>query len=342
MNEVSYNLPTLGPEMKHGIISHWKVHEGDQIKEGDVIAEVETEKHNMDINAWEDGVVTKLLFNEGDNVKVGTPIFLFKTSDPKKESKKISPRAKKILSKEGLKQSDIEQINKSIITGDDILAFERKNIFTKEDRQNLIAKIVEKSKKTIPHFYIEKTIDHTNLLGHLKLINKGNEVSNQVLPIAYYIKAISIALINFPTFNSSFNRKIIHNKDINISLITSTRDGGIIAPVIKNPHLFTTYQIMKNIKDLVTKAREDILSFEDVKNGTISLTSLGEQGVDKVYGIIYPPQVAIIGIGTVQNNHKCCWTMSVDHRVSNGIEASKFLLKIEKLILNPEQIETYE
>lgn len=335
MNIKNYKLPTLGSDMEHAIITKWFIKNGDFLKKGDPIAEVETEKQNIEINAWEEGKVNKILYNKGSDIKVGTPIFEYETTAEDKDVK-YSPRAKKLIKDSKLDTKNlIEKIEKETISGDDILELDN----PKYHAQNFIAKLVERSKREIPHFYIEKEINHQNLINWIYKKNETLSIEERILPIAYYIKAIALSLGKYPIFNSSYSNEIQLKDHIGVAIITSLRNGSIIAPVIHSPQTKSIETLMKEIKALILKGREGVLKREDLTNATISLTNLGEDGADKVYGIIYPPQTTIIGIGGTRINQQCCWTLSVDHRVSNGLAASKFINYINTLIINPEQLE---
>lgn len=340
MTTSNYKMPTLGSDMEHAIITKWYIHEGDKLNPGDTVAEIETEKHNMEITAWEQGFVKKIFHKVGDDVAVGSILFSFDNLKVDDHSQvKISPRAKKIIKDQNI---DIDKISnkskKEILNANDILMFKNNKVLAKKSTQEVVAKLVEKSKKEIPHFYIEKTINHTSLINFITEKNKKLSIEDRQIPVAYYIKVMAIALGKYPTFNCTYEKKVISHDLVNLAIITQVKNKGVYAPVLRDISSLSISQIMRSLKELITNTRDGALKERETTDSTISLTNLGDSGADKVYGVIFPPHSSLIGIGGVNEKGECCWTMSIDHRVSNGMEASKFLRTINHLINNPHLI----
>lgn len=333
MKTINYLMPSLGSDMDHGIIAKWLIKNGDYLKKGDPVAEIETDKGNIEISAWNDSIVESILHQEGEEINVGVPLLKLNIEEDFHLKSK--------------NENEIIGVTKNLEINDNSLNnylkdnFIQNTLSIKKDhpRKSAMAKLVEKSKKNIPHFYIEKSFDQNILLNWLEHKNQSASVEDNILPIACYVKAIAMALNNYPIFNSKYNNEIIYNEDINISIITSLHDGGLVAPVIKNPQNLELKKLMIRTYELIIHSREGKLKQADVSDATISLTNLGENGADKVFGVIYPPQCCIIGIGSIQKNNLCTWTMSVDHRVTNGHVASKFLNQIESYLKLPQQLE---
>jgi pyruvate dehydrogenase E2 component (dihydrolipoamide acetyltransferase) len=171
-----------------------------------------------------------------------------------------------------------------------------------------------------------------------------------MLPVVPLLRAITLALQSFPDFNGYYKDNAYQaSKAIHLGIAIAQRGGGLIAPALLDAHEQTLPQLTRNLGDLVTRVRAGRLKNRELSDGTITLTSLGDGGVDAVFPIIYPPQVAIIGAGTVRErpwavNGKIearpvmTLSLAADHRVSNGRSGAQFLARIRDLLQTPEKL----
>jgi pyruvate dehydrogenase E2 component (dihydrolipoamide acetyltransferase) len=164
---------------------------------------------------------------------------------------------------------------------------------------------------------------------------------------ALLIKAVAKSLVDYPDLNAVWEDGLQRKKEINIGFVVSLRGGGIIVPAIHNADSKTVEEIMEALNDIIPRARAMKLRSSELSDSTITITNMGEGGADVVYGIIYPPQVAIIGFGssseqpfaengmvgvrTVLNA-----TLAGDHRATDGLVGSDFLATLNKNLQNPE------
>jgi len=127
------------------------------------------------------------------------------------------------------------------------------------------------------------------------------------------------------------------------------RGGGLIAPAIHDAQAKRVPQLMTALADLIQRARAGSLRSSELTDATVTVTNLGEQGVEEVYGVIYPPQVALVGFGKVverpwvENGSVCVRrvvraTLSADHRASVGHRGALFLAALERLLQAPETL----
>lgn len=346
-----FKMPSLGAEMTRGKLLEWKIKVGDSVKRHDIIAVIDTDKTAIEIESFGEGVVEKLIVNPGDIIPVGTVMAMIRDTTGKAEapmpqpvSIKISPRAKKLLQQSEI---DISKIKGSgpdgAIIEDDIKRYMSNLPFKEENHapsmKRVIAAAMTKSKREIPHYYLSIEIDFKNVLGWLEKYNKQRPITERMLYVAPLIKGVVNAIKKHPEFNGFFiNNEHKKSDVINIGIAISLRDGGLIAPALLNAEKMTLVEIMHNLTDLVERARSGKLRSSEISDPTITITNLGELGVNSVFGIIHPPQVALIGIGKICQNNAITMTLSADHRVTNGHLGSRFLSTIDKFLKEPDKL----
>ena len=211
-----------------------------------------------------------------------------------------------------------------------------------------IAAAMSRSKREIPHFYLGHTIDMSNAIAWLTEENLHRAVSERLLHGVLLIKAVALALREVPELNATWERdEVVRRDDINVGVAIALRGGGLVAPAIHHTDQLSLDQLMHAFRDLVTRARSYSLRSSEMSEPTITVTSLGERGVDTVFGVIFPPQVAIVGFGTVVER---LWisdgqilpcpvvnaSLSADHRVTDGHAAGALLVAVDRLLQEPE------
>ncbi|HEU4790763.1 MAG TPA: 2-oxo acid dehydrogenase subunit E2, partial [Flavobacterium sp.] len=204
-----------------------------------------------------------------------------------------------------------------------------------------------KSNREIPHYYLEKKIDLTNALAWLHEANQQRKVQSRLLPVVLFIKAIAKALVDFPDLNAVWENGLHTKKNINIGFVVALHNGGIMVPAIHQANLKTVDEIMEALNDLIPRARAMKLRSSELSEGTITLTSMGDRGADSVFGVIYPPQVAIIGFGSISEQPFAengmlgirtvvNVTLAGDHRATDGLTGSRFLNVLSENLQKPE------
>lgn len=384
---IEFKMPSLGADMEDGTLIEWKKKPGDTVKRGDIIAEVETQKGLIEIEIFDEGIIDKFLIQEGTKVPVGTVMALLQTSgvslDTKKEKEAVAlqPTEEKTIKSTAAATAETRKIKVSPLarriaeenhinlelvagTGPD-------GAITKEDVDHVIAKkekiepekisapavairsaiaaAMSKSNREIPHYYLEKKIDLTKALAWLQETNGQRSVKKRLLPVVLLIKATARSLADFPDLNAIWENGLQQKKDINIGFVVSLKTGGIIVPAIHHTDLKSIDEIMETLNDIIPRARAFKLRSSELTDSTITLTSVGENGADTVYGIIYPPQVAIVGFGTISEQpfaekgmlgirSVVKVTLSGDHRATDGLIGSRFLAAISNYLQNPESL----
>jgi pyruvate dehydrogenase E2 component (dihydrolipoamide acetyltransferase) len=285
-----------------------------------------------------------------------------KASGEKFEEKhiKASPLAKRIAAENNIDLSLIQGTGEDYaITKEDVEnTIAQKEIIAKpvektplqlEAIRLAVAAAVSKSNKEIPHYYLEKKIDMTKALTWLREANSKRPIQKRLLPAALIIKATAKSLVDFPNLNAIWDNGLHLKKEINIGFVVSLRGGGVIVPAIRNANTKTIDEIMEALNDIIPRARAMKLRSSDLTDTTISITSLGEGGADMVFGVIYPPQVAIVGFGGssqqpfVENGMLgirpvFTATLAGDHRATDGLTGSDFLSTLNNYLQNPESL----
>lgn len=215
--------------------------------------------------------------------------------------------------------------------------------------RSAIGAAMAKSKREIPHYYLSTTIDMQPAMNWLIEENSRRPVAERLLYGAMLLKATALALREVPELNAVWDgKRPVLLPDVHVGVAISLR-GGLIAPAIHNTDQLTLSELMRAFRDLVLRARSGGLRSSELAEPTITVTSLGDTGVESVLGVIYPPQVALVGFGKVVerpwsiNGGLLCRqvmtaTLAADHRVSDGHRGGIFLNAIARLLQEPEKL----
>jgi len=223
-----------------------------------------------------------------------------------------------------------------------------------EDRnaamRRAIASAMSRSKREIPHFYLGQTIHMSNAIAWLAQENLRRPVPERLLHGVLLVKAVALALREVPELNAVWQGdELVRREDINVGVAIALRGGGLVAPAIHETDRLSLDELMHAFRDLVSRARSWSLRSSEMSDPTITVTSLGERGVETVFGVIFPPQVAIVGFGTLverpwisEGQVLICpvvnASLSADHRVTDGHRASAFLAAIDRLLQEPDEL----
>ena len=213
-----------------------------------------------------------------------------------------------------------------------------------------IAAAMARSKREIPHYYLEHQVDVTACEQWLTRTNATRPPDNRLLIGALAIKAVALAARRFPAFNGFYrDGKFEPASAVHVGVAIAIRGGGLAAPALHEADQISLDELMARMRDLVQRTRAGRIRSSEISDPTITVTSLGERGVETLYGIIYPPQVAIVGFGKIVTRP---WvidgaigprsvvtiTLSADHRVSDGHAGALFLAEIGRLLQEPDKL----
>jgi len=213
-----------------------------------------------------------------------------------------------------------------------------------------IAAAMARAKREIPHYYLSHQIDVTACEHWLAEKNARLPPDNRLLIGALAVKATALAACRFPAFNGFYRGdKFEPSKAVHIGVAIAIRGGGLAAPALHDTNQLSLDDLMGRMRDLVARTRAGRIRSSELADATLTVSSLGDRGVEALYGIIYPPQVAIVGFGKVVTR---AWvidgaigprsivtiTLSADHRVSDGHAGALFLAEIGKLLEEPDKL----
>jgi pyruvate dehydrogenase E2 component (dihydrolipoamide acetyltransferase) len=419
-------MPKMGDTMEEGKIITWHKHEGDKIAKGDALAEIETEKVNIEAEAFAAGVLRKIIAPEGATIPVGqaialigepneaisaefggpsapaataassaptapapsptqapaaqpaapsAPVAVVETLAPNGHNGRIfiSPIARRIASEHQLDitaihgtgpngriiRDDVEQALQAgpavtvsapaqpaapAATGPEVEAVALSQM------RKTIARRLQQSMQTTPHFYVTVSVDATNLIALRAQINAYAEAQPQPVKISLndlIVRAVALTIVGMPQVNVSFDGdRILYKKRVNIGVAVAL-EQGLIVPVITDADKRGTLDLARESRRLVDAARTGKLKPEELQGGTFTVSNLGMYDVESFTAIINPPEAAILAVGSavptpvadadrqvvVRDILKL--TLSSDHRALDGAIAARFLQALKHLLEQP-------
>jgi pyruvate dehydrogenase E2 component (dihydrolipoamide acetyltransferase) len=211
-----------------------------------------------------------------------------------------------------------------------------------------IAAAMARSKKEIPHYYLAAEIDLSRALTWLGEENRRRSVADRILPAALLLRAVARAAREVPEMNGRFADGAFQPASaVHLGVVVSLRQGGLVAPAIHDADGKALGELMRALADLVGRARSGGLRSSELADGTLTVTNLGDLGAEVGFGVIYPPQVAIVGFGRITERPRvvegriearpCVTaTLAADHRVSDGLRGAQFLAALDRHLQSPE------
>src|SRR6056297_2273141 len=338
-----FRMPSLGADMEKGVLTSWEVSPGDEIRRGDVIAVVETDKGAIDVECHETGTVREFLVEPGTEAAVGTPLAVIDVpgeepaggkpaAAPASRRVPISPAARRRAGELGIDPATVTGTGmQGSVTVEDVEQAAggkpaEEETSGAEPMRRAIASAMTLANREIPHYYLGSTIDFEAAAGWLDDYNRDRAPDAQVILPALLLKAVAVSVLAVPELNGRW------------------KDGAFAAA-----ESLPVTELMRHFRELVVRARTGRLRSSEVTAGTITVTSLSDRSVDWVYPIIQPPQVAMVGFGqmtrrpwvegeAVVARRVITATLAGDHRVSDGRRGAVFLEKLAECLQTPEQL----
>jgi pyruvate dehydrogenase E2 component (dihydrolipoamide acetyltransferase) len=216
--------------------------------------------------------------------------------------------------------------------------------------RKVIAAAMTRSKRETPHYYLGSHIDMSRAMTWLQAENAKRPIAGRLLYLVLLLKAVALACREVPEMNGFWvDGAFKPSGAVHTGVAISLRQGGLIAPAIHDIDKKNLDEIMAALRDLVNRVRAGVLRSSEIADATITVSSMGEQGVETIFGVIYPPQVALVGFGKIVERP---WaadgmvgarpvmmaTLSADHRASDGHRGGLFLAAIDRLLQEPAKL----
>ncbi|MBB5172239.1 dihydrolipoamide acetyltransferase family protein [Texcoconibacillus texcoconensis] len=423
MASKDFKLPDIGEGIHEGEIVQWNVKEGDEVKEDDVLCEVQNDKAVVEIPCPVDGKIEKLHVDEGTTAIVGDVIITFdtdqdihqegeeeeETEDVKQDEAPAAEKEEEPAKTEPVDTTEVDE-NRRVIAMPSVRKYAREKGIDirkvsgsgdngrvlKEDIDNFgkegttaeaetaetpeetseqkapqayvpaneeletrekmsgirkaISKAMVNSKQTAPHVTLMDEIDVTALVSHRKQFKPvAEEKGIKLTYLPYVVKALTSALREYPTLNASIDDatdEIVYKHYFNVGIAADT-DKGLLVPVVKNADRKSIFNISAEVNELATKARDGSLSADEMKGASTTITNIGSAGGQWFTPVINHPEVAILGLGRIQEKAivrdgevvvapVLALSLSFDHRIIDGATAQHALNHVKRLLHDPQ------
>jgi pyruvate dehydrogenase E2 component (dihydrolipoamide acetyltransferase) len=374
-------MPLLGADMEAGTLVEWLKQPGDRLRRGDIIAVVDTQKGAIEIEVFEDGVLREIRVQPGEKVPVGTVLATIDGAapatapaaaipvptgaatvpgppPPRETRRRISPAAREAARVLHVDVSALAGTGPAgAVTVADVeraAAAAKTEAAAPGDRahamRSAIAAAMARSKREIPHFYLATDIDLTRALGWLAAENGRRPVTERLLSIVLLLKAVAHGLVEVPELNGFWiDGGFRPGPGIHLGCAIALRTGGLVAPALHDVDKKPLPAIAAELGGLVARARQGTLRSSELADPTITVTNLGELGADATFGVIFPPQVAIVGFGRIARQPRVVddavvarsvvtASGSADHRARDGHRAGRFLAAVDRWLQQPEAL----
>lgn len=364
---IELRMPSFGADMEAARFVLWHVQTGQALKRGDVVAVVETQKGAIDVELWQDGTMARLMAQPGEQIPVGGLLAVLAEpgeswqalavapppaqsapptqtpSPPADRRPRLSPAARERARALGVDIAALAaQAGDRVVTLADVeqaaaTAAPPKAASSSVSMRAAIGAAMTRSWREIPHYHVGCELVVEQPLRALEAFNRERPVNERVLFAAVLLHAVAQAVLSTPTLNGRFENGVFHPADaVHLGVVTSLRGGGLVVPTVHDAHRLSPVELMTVLRAVLERARSGQLRSSDLADSTLTVSHLGDLGAESVQGVIYPPQVALVGLGRVavrpavvdgsvvaaRTLHA---TLAGDHRVSDGLVGSRFL-----------------
>lgn len=383
---IELRMPSFGADMEDAVLVHWNVQPGEAVERGQIACVVETQKGAIDVEAWQPGTVARLDAVPGQRLPVGALLAVLAgegedwqtlasqaaaTNVPTDSARqaasvaasaaapvigssapapspapRASPAARKRAAELGVSLDALGASGKPIT----LEAVERAAAGAMTPSQAMRAAIgaaMTRSKREIPHYYLGSEIEVESALQWLEAWNAQRPLAERALFAALALRAVALALRDAPELNGHFIDGAFRPAPaVHLGIVAALRGGGLAIPTLHGADGLALSELMPALRDLLARARSGRMRSSDLADPTVSVSNLGDLGTDTVYGVIHPPQVALVGLGrvawrpVVQERRVVAartvhLTLAADHRVSDGLIGARFLDAVRERLANP-------
>ena len=355
-------LPKVDMDMEEGTIAAWRVAEGDQVRAGDILFEMETNKAVMEVESPGSGRIRDLAPVTGEPVAVGTPVAWIDAQgddEPaaRDEAVRATPLARRTAREHGVELAAIAGSGPRgrIVARDvtarvegDARAAPSGTLVPLTPSGRVTAQRLAESARTIPHFYLTAQIEMTALHDALRARAPAVLAATGVKPTLTMLIAHLVAqvLAAHPHLNASLDGEAMRvHAEVHLG-VAMERDGDLLVPVLRHASTLAFADLVRDYLRLRNAVRSRSIAPADLRGGTFTISNLGMHGVDSFTAIIDPPQSAILAIGrtvdtpvgrggAVVLRPLATFTLSSDHRLVDGMRAARFMADLRRTLENP-------
>lgn len=266
---------------------------------------------------------------------------------------RISPYARRLATERGIDPGTLRGSGPGgVVRARDVPAAAppRRAVRPGEAARRATAVLMARANREIPHYHLGLDIDLGPTLEWLRAHNRAIPVAGRVLPAAVLLRAVVQAALAVPELNGHWiEDRFVPGGAVHLGVAVSLREGGLAVPVVHDADALGLDALMARTRESAERARSGRMRSSEASGATITVTNLGEQGVDRVDGVIHPPQVALVGFGTVRRRP---WadgdtvavrpvvtaTLAADHRASDGAVGARLLREIDRHLHRPEEL----
>jgi len=362
-------MPSLGADMEAGTLVAWQKAPGDRLAKGDTIAAVDTDKGVIDVEVFHPGILEELLVAEGTRVPVGTPLARIRdvsstATPPPSQPAPEEPAPDETAPPVGAGWQPAHPPSPAIPVGAGLqpaqppspaapvgAGLQPAHPPSHASRiRHSIAAAMARSNLEIPHYFLWTTIDLAPAVRWLAALNAERPIDRRLLPGVLLLKATALALGEFPEFSAVWeNDRLAIRRPAHVGQAIALRGGGLVVAALHDTASLSLDDLMARLRDLTGRARAGRLKSGELSDSTITVTSLGDRGVEAVLGVIYPPQVALVGFGRiaerpwvsdgrVEARPLVTASLAADHRASDGHRGGLLLEAIDQLLQKPEDL----
>ncbi len=380
---IEITMPRLSDTMEEGTILRWLKRVGETVAKGEILAEVETDKADMELEAEQSGTLSEIRIKEGDAASVGAVIAVLNDGSaaatppaaaepaPSRAAAPVSPPPPKrpgvppppskaakatppppappaaARARPAAPATSAAPPPPPAAKWTPRVAADAPSGRHEESKLRLaVAKQMTAAKRDVPHFYVTAEIDMSDAARLRDTLATGDAVPERITYTHLIIRALALTLQRHPRVNASWaDGGITYHDDINIGIAVAV-DDGLVAPVLRGCQNLSLRQIARATTELVSKAQAGRFGGDELTGGTFSVSNMGMLDIEEFSAVIIPPQAAILAVGSikdrpvVRNGHLAIAktmraTLSVDHRVLNGVEAGRFLEDLKSVLEKP-------
>ncbi len=277
---------------------------------------------------------------------------------PAERRVRASPLARRLAAELGVDLATVQGTGRDgAISADDVRLAAETAPPTRDEgerrRENMrvaIAALMARSKREVPHYYLSETIDLAPAMAWLRERNRALPVPERIVPAVLLLKASARAAARVSEVNGFWqDDRFVPGSGVHLGVAIALRGGGLVAPAIHDADQRDLHDLMATLRDLVTRTRAGRLRGGEMSDPTITISNLGDQGVESIFGVIYPPQVALVGFGRVTDRP---WavdgllgvrptvtaSLAGDHRATDGATGARYLQALSQLLQTPEEL----